>query len=941
MVKLTANQQSFIELMKKSDEHARRGFELLLKRNHLDDFFDSLNKAGLFLPLQNPKPIPAGEPGYVQIPFWDALNYLEAVAKLASEKNDLLLAEKVMIVVRTVSRAREPDGSIRDNYHTYWKFAEILGLVPTTAVTIEDIDLVPGWLSSKFEQGMIGRALDQGALRHFLASNSPEDWDKASLILRHCTAIRWVDKKELGDKYKKPVTVVEDYCLQKLIKHNAGTLGAKIGKQAAEVFLDRVREVYKFEGDSHWKRPAIEEEHPQNRRWDGVYNRFVDGLRDVLLSWIDHDLANAKSFVEARLQDDAEIVRRIAIYVLNQRWLKLQSIYPSILGARLFDDGHLHELYGLLREHFEKMSKDEKAATVNAIRQIPRGTKGTNPSGLLRYIQRNWLSAIAGRGNKPADIWFNELQADLTLGSLREHPDFHSYMKSWSGPGSSRYSVQELLAFAEDGSIVKQLNDFQQIDFWHGSTTRALVDTLEKSIKINPQQFLHLLPDFSKAKSPYQYGIISGFKLLWDAPKGTQSQIDWDSTWEALVAFFASIISDVTFWAECIDSDSVSDLTPTRDQIPPLIAAFLHSGTQNDETAYPESLLPRTWLLLCRLLEHLKSESESREDAMGQAINSSKGKAIEALFSHALRECRVSDRASGAHVEVWVRMKPVFDKELAQCKDANFEFSTLAGAYLPNLDYLNRDWLLTSVDQIFNQQFPANFTCALEGLAFAPATHSIYALLVDKGIVDWALQNAPEGRRSHERLIERIALAYLQGGDELDSSRFLYLFETGKGEDLEVVSRLFWSVRSEELTPDEIERVFCFWAKCVEWSTAAELPAKLLSSLSALSCYINSVGDKEATLLRAVAPHVQVNSHADDFIEELNRLVDNNPAVISAVFKIVLDANKFDHDNQDGLKLLIKKLAEHGMRDEARDYTEKLRNIQGMSEVFEQLKREA
>ena len=122
-----------------------------------------------------------------------------------------------MTVVGAVSRAREADGSIRENYHTYCTFAEIIGLVPTSAVSPEYLELIPGWLESKFDRGMIGHALDSGALRRFLASESPDDWNKACLILRYCTAIRWIDERELGENRKKPVTVVDDYWLKELM----------------------------------------------------------------------------------------------------------------------------------------------------------------------------------------------------------------------------------------------------------------------------------------------------------------------------------------------------------------------------------------------------------------------------------------------------------------------------------------------------------------------------------------------------------------------------------------------------------------------------------------------------------------------------------------------------------------------------------------------------
>ena len=68
MANLTANQRSFIEMMQLSDEHAIRGFDLLLKRPQFLDFFEPLIVAGLFAPEKNPAPVQADKEGSYRIP---------------------------------------------------------------------------------------------------------------------------------------------------------------------------------------------------------------------------------------------------------------------------------------------------------------------------------------------------------------------------------------------------------------------------------------------------------------------------------------------------------------------------------------------------------------------------------------------------------------------------------------------------------------------------------------------------------------------------------------------------------------------------------------------------------------------------------------------------------------------------------------------------------
>lgn len=937
---LTSKQKLFITRMTENPEQAKWGFEILLKHPNFSEYFDNLKDAGLFAPDHNLDPIPSEDSRFVRIPYWSALDYLAAVAKQAGANNDIPLAQKVLDVIRTVSNFRGSDGRSRDNYHTYRKFAEILGLLPTASIAKEDLSLIPVWLSSKYDQGMVGHSLDKGAIRQLLASEAPVDWEKAVIILDHCTTILWAEEKGLGEGRKKPVSVIEDYWFKKLIKHHAKTFGAKTGREATQIFRSRLFVIFGKEFGNlptYLSRPAVED-HPQNHSWDDIVNGIVEGLRDVLLSWTDNESAGASAFIAESLEDSNEMVRRIAIYVLNQRWSVLKSLYKNIISARLFDSRNIHETYHLLKDRFAEFSDPEKSSTLEAIRQLS-SPDHEDPDRLLKHTQRNWLSAIAGKGYEPVDSWFSELDADPIIGRLSDHPDFHSYMEIWTGPGPSPYSAQALLAFVEDGSLIKRLNEFQQSSDWQGPSTpsiKALVDLLEEIVGIHPRKFLQLLPAFLDAKRPYQYGIINGFKRLWDMPKDKQQDLDWDVAWGRLIGFFGQLLDNPNFWSEEVVSDH--DLTPTRDWIPSIIAEFLRAGTRDDNKAYPPEFLTSAFALIKILLEKLEPIDDAKEDAMFQAINSPRGKAIEALFSHTLKACRISDKERKDHTEAWQGIKPAFDVELAKCENMNYEFSTLAAAYLANIDYISRDWLRASIGKIFPRDFPVNFACAIDGLAYVSASRSIYRLLLEHGILDRALRLNRTRKQAHERIIERIALAYLWGDETLDSPRLSYLFEPDQIEDLQDAIGFFSNARRQELTKEQIERILCFWEKCVTWAeTLTEPPKSLLSRLSRLICYVSVLSGREIKLLLAVAQYIDVEYHADTFIEELDRLMVQDPATVSLVLAKVLEAYQPDFDYEDRLKNLLIKLAQSGRRDDALRYLDRVRRLPGIDQLFKQL----
>jgi hypothetical protein len=327
---------------------------------------------------------------------------------------------------------------------------------------------------------------------------------------------------------------------------------------------------------------------------------------------------------------------------------------------------------------------------------------------------------------------------------------------------------------------------------------------------------------------------------------------------------------------------------------------------------------------------------------MHYAINAAKGKVVEALFNHALRECRVADKASGKHADVWESMRPTFERELDKCKDGNYEMSTLSGSYIANLDYLNRDWLIANVEKIFPDDYPMNFTCAVDGMAYAAEHRSVYQLLTDKEIIDKALRLKLKGHHSREKLIQRIALAYLWGDEGLDGPRFSFLFGSNAVSDLEEVGDFFWSVSSQKLRAEQVTRILDFWNRCVEWSqTLDEPPAALLSSLSKLACYVKDIGDREKGWLLAVSPYVHVGHDADRFIEELERLADTYPKETGAILGRVLETYKPVFDFEDKLKFLIRKIAAAGggERSAAISYADKLcqLRLKGMCELFREL----
>lgn len=921
MTSLPSKLESFIQTMQKGDEFARNGFELLLKRSEPERYFDALKDAGFFNADHNPQAIPSGEPGFVQIPFWPALTYLNALAKSAGESENLQLAAKVLAVIRSVTTFREADGEYRDNYRTYYSFADILGLLPLSSVSLDDAELVRIWLASRFDRSLVASSLSKGLLKRLLLAAQPESIDLACEILKACVAFEWRSEKD--QRGRELVSAVDDYWLKELLDAHAKTIGRKAGLRAVRIFEEGLRAIFsdtrRSYGSTLW-RPAVEP-NEQNTEFGSVENRFVEGMRDSLAGWIEASPSDAVSYVKELLVDKADIIRRIAVHSVTEYFDLLGDVFEEVISKELFSSELRHEMYRLLKQRFSKLSTTGKEKVIASLRGLPQ-LEAEDSDRRLRFTQREWLTAI--KDQPEASDWYSELLADTALGAPSEHPEFLSYHETRMGPGPAPFEQEAIVAFAEDGSLVGRLNAFKEIDSWKGPTLGGLIDALEAAVASAPGAFISLLVDFNQAKIPFQYALISGFLRAFGATDDKRVLFDWHSAWPKLMAFFTDRLNDQGFWSQSV-SDEQGPMIANRSWITSLISRFLEAGTKNDATAYSPELLPQAWELIKVLLDRSEAETANLDDPMMRALNNEKGHAVGAMYNHALRCCRVFQREGRKVSEAWESLSPVFDLELAKCRDTNFEFSTLSASYIANLEYMSETWLTANIRGLFPLDYVSNFKAAVGGLPYATPTRKIYQLLASNGVIEHALQLQLENSHSRERLIEWICLAYLWGDEELESDGVSRIFK-GDATDVKDAIDFFWQVRGDALTSVQVERVLAFWERTISWADKQpEVPEVVLSHASRLASYLSALDERGASLLRRVMPYVHSDYSTDQMIEELARLAESNSAVAVVLLELMFQSHTPNFDLDDKLKTLLEMLHAAGHRQEVLRIVERLR----------------
>lgn len=933
---LNSNQRGFVEIMKQGEESEEDGFIILAKRPDAYIFLDELLEQGLIAPRKAKGPVPVGNEGLVNLPYWRGFDYLVAISKQAAERNDIPLAKKVAKVIGDFSE--NATSQQRENFHTWGALADALSALPLEAITNFEIEAIRHWLSSKYDRSFVAESLGLKLLPRLIESGLPEQRVMALELFDTLTGF----KKKKGPRSESEEddygAEVDGYWVNEIIRKNLASLVAREPRCTADIFRRRLSEAFsRHREKSSWLyRPAIED-HDQNMRWHAAENISVEGLRDTLVSWLSADLQNAAAYVSNLFTHGKQIERRIAIHIFNRHFGLLRFLTPTFVTPALLDMGLIHESYTLLKERGAQFSPGEVTIILDAVNAMTLPSHEQDPSedGRLEYLKARWLSALVEAGIPAAAERIATFERKY--GPVGENPDFLSYHTSFTGPGPSPFSKAEILGFLLDGSLIDRLNAFVEQKSWLGPNKRALSDTLEEAVVESPRDFLAARKDFLMASPTYQYAFLSGYLRLWGNERAKPVGLDWETVWPALIDWVWTVISSEGFWGEPANSDP--NMTPNRNWFVHEVAELVQAGTRDDKHAIAASELSNLRKIVAMLLAKMPPEPVGAvSNAVNHVINSGRGKALEALVNFALRSARVEDKQGNGHKDLWGNsLEPLFQAEIDRVPAGNQEFVVLFGQYVAQLMYLSTDWLESNIRKVFRPG-STDFKLAIAGLAYASSNRSVYKMLAKHGIIENSLALEDQENSGRERIVERVAIALLWSEETLDGEAFNSFFQKNQSDDLEKVANVYWSARSEKLSPDQIEFVREYWRRASDWAIAKKSGGdKLSSALLQLLSYFESFNDMDQVRVLSLIKRSGPDDRNWFLGEEFDRLADAMPEFIGHAIIAYLGVSRpfYDHDNHL-LSATRKVLGTN--REIAMEITNQLRHVSTFKELYAEIR---
>ena len=516
--------------------------------------------------------------------------------------------------------------------------------------------------------------------------------------------------------------------------------------------------------------------------------------------------------------------------------------------------------------------------------------------------KREWLTALLKTGNEKVAATYQKYK-QINPKKI-ESPGLSRAIKI----GHEEMSVMTVAELSEmsNARIVQYLNDSQEEKFWTDSI-HGLVKVLREYVEANPRRFTDDLHPFRGVRNRYQHSILSGLLDAWR----DKSEFDWS----ALLEFIHQILSSEQFWTERSEEPF-----NYRNWIISTIADLVSEGTRDDKHAFDAQLLPLAEKILMILVEKAEPSMSTLTDLRFGILNSVRGSVFSAMVYYALRYARINNPKQEIRWPQAIRED--FTKRMDRNVETSFEFSFTLGNYLPNLLYLDKEWVVDNIDRIFSKQDESHWEVTFSGYLFGPRISDyLYSLLKKRGDYQKALNTDFEDQEVLGKLIRHACTGWIEDFETLnDETSLIYqLVNSNNPTLLSEMVHFFW--RQRDNTPDKVKsKVRPAWRALIEVlaqkSSEAEYQ-EILGSLSGWLGLIDKIDAETLEWLKLSAKYVGRRFNSAFFVEALREHATQTPQEVGVIYLEMLNNKVYPDYAPTDIQETIRTLYNQGYKEDA------------------------
>ena len=541
------------------------------------------------------------------------------------------------------------------------------------------------------------------------------------------------------------------------------------------------------DSSSGW-RPAIEP-HEQNLGFGEIKDLLVDAAVQALDYIIKNLPDQGRAITETYLGHRYSIFRRLAIHSIRVNVTLWPDLVENLfVNERYLDDKEnyqvYHEYWMLMHETYGTLPASIQGDFVERLLEKLPPSQARDQA--LYHPQRHWVlrRMWAIKDFLRSDEHRNVLAELTSEYGEPDHPSFLSYSRTLVGTVSPKTS-QDLVNMSHE-EILAELRKELPFEGFDEPNQEGLADALKAAVVNAPEHFAPIAPRlFGLDIAPvYTYHALWGFREAWK-----ENDFGWKPVLE-----LCDRVSQTREQAS--DSSEPPDMMPgywmmTYASARSAVADLLEAGVIRDQKAIPSELLPRVRDILLVLADDPNPSPEYEQERIAAevpygvltiALNVTRGKAVEALLQFALHVARTGAQEQGHSTQPHSRMEnAVRDKlteKLDKRADPSLAVHSLFGKYLPNLYYLDEEWLASNLERIFprRREMADYWEAAWDGYMFRGDFFGYLYEEMLKPYYRYALEQIALGEQgragpeaSRGRLAQHLVALYWRGIETLEN----------------------------------------------------------------------------------------------------------------------------------------------------------------------------
>lgn len=648
---------------------------------------------------------------------------------------------------------------------------------------------------------------------------------------------------------------------------------------------------------------------------DTEEKEMVGAIREAAEEIIRSGNSNIKQVVESLERRGWKIFRRIALHILRLFFERdVMLVRNHLVDRRLFDDvGVRHEYVLLLRTAFNHLSSQDKQLILGWIEEGPdkeinkksySQQKGILPSetDLKRYIekwQRDRLSWI-GIDNLPSE-WQQRYKELIAIYGEPEHPEFPVYYEG-GGQGPLSPKTKEELGNMQVSELITFLKSWEAPnESFYEPSKESLGILLAEAIAEDPERFALEAPSFKELDPIYIEALINGLN------KGLKTGKRFH--WAPVLDLCEWIIKQPREISDQKKPKLETDWGWTRG----LIANLLQEGMKTE--AIPIENRAMVWNILCTLtddpeptLEYEERYGGSNMDPATLSINTTRGKALHAVFEYALwirryleKECDTEKLEKG--FEEMPEVREVLEKHLNIDQDPALAIRSIYGEWFPWLVLLDSKWAEKNACRIFplSERERAYFDAAWSTyISFCQPYNNVFGILREQylhAIKIIGLKDRIAGLYEPDNhLAEHLMTFYWRGKIELIDAILTEFWSKApdslRGHAIEFIGRAF-KTTEKPVSEEIINRLKALWVKRIE--SAKNSPEDHEKEMSAFGWWFASGGfDAEWAVkqLHEVLKQTKKIEVADEVLERLAAIAESYPLQAVECLRFIAEGDK-------------------------------------------------